>query len=523
MANSHDFTPVVLTAQEKAAKQQTENNLVSTTAAQKTAKRKQKKEEATFNSIKSMKPFATAINTAPYTVGLSHATITTAVITNKVATITWSGTLPSDLSAQSDPRLGNKVFIDGLPSAFNGKFFLKSIDHVTKQLTYSVNASNTNYVTNPPKGTVFANLLKDSDWISLIYGYSHYEDADYVTKLGTSYDKIQTYKESVKTYQKQIDQYYKDLSSIAKGTIPSALGGSTAVSTAVMPKPDHNQVTYNIPSVRESYFKETFNDKNPSYDTVQLITSGGAPVSVLEAAELWSNDKTHKGMIQSFIIPGGSSTNNGIGKATNVTPDAWNKNYPNNGRYAYQFQYNPGVVDMVYAGMQNVDPGLVMSGVNQIPLIGASNTSSSIDFDIIINRMADMKYIRSTNKSDARLSDNYVYGRAVSTDDLQKISDKGTMYDLEFLLQTLLGYKTNSKLRGFTSDVGYMGTFPVELHLGKSLRYIVIINSLTVSHTIFTKDMVPVYTNVHVSAGRMPDVGFNNLITNTTAYQAGVK
>jgi hypothetical protein len=134
--------------------------------------------------------------------------------------------------------------------------------------------------------------------------------------------------------------------------------------------------------------------------------------------------------------------------------------------------------------------------------------------------MPDMRHIdSSTSDSSKLLSEKEytdVYGHTPPADyneSLKRIRDTGTMYDVEFLLQTLLGYKAFSSLRGtHTPDIGYIGSFPVELHLGKSLRYIVLVSDISVNHTIFTKDMVPVYTNVSIFAGRLPDTGFNTLL-----------
>jgi hypothetical protein len=103
-----------------------------------------------------------------------------------------------------------------------------------------------------------------------------------------------------------------------------------------------------------------------------------------------------------------------------------------------------------------------------------------------------------------------LYNRSnVSTTDLKDIKNNGTMYDIEYLLNTLVPYKMKSVLRKkWTSDIGYLHSFPIELHLGKGLRYLGIISSFSVQHKIFNEDMVPLMSWVNITVSRMPDVAY---------------
>jgi putative thioredoxin len=77
----------------------------------------------------------------------------------------------------------------------------------------------------------------------------------------------------------------------------------------------------------------------------------------------------------------------------------------------------------------------------------------------------------------------------------------GTMYDVEYLLRTLLGYTLKSYLRNNqTADMGYLGARPVELHLGKSLRYLGTVTSLRIEHVIFNEQMVPLFEQAYPEA-----------------------
>jgi hypothetical protein len=83
---------------------------------------------------------------------------------------------------------------------------------------------------------------------------------------------------------------------------------------------------------------------------------------------------------------------------------------------------------------------------------------------------------------------------------------------MEFLFRTLLGYQFESSLgRGMswdkkTADLGWLGGKPVELHLGKSLRYLGRVIHVQINHVLFTERMVPMFSEVGITFQRIPDV-----------------
>ena len=314
---------------------------------------------------------------------------------------------------------------------------------------------------------------------------------------------------------------------LAKATAAAKLAGVTltATSTPDGPAPviptgsDNSDVTYNIPSVTDAYFSSSssvLDGKSISYGTEFFVDAGNRPIKVREAQDLWNADGAHKGMFQTFLVPKTAATKNiGANVTSSTSATKANTNKANVGRYGFQFLYNPGTISMEYNGAPNIDPGLQMSNQQMIPLIGAANTSSGMSFSLVLNRMPDMRYLSDSHTLTAG-EFQQVYGQSAPNnyeESLKRIKNTGTMYDVEFFLQTLLGFEAWSTLRGsYTPDIGYIASFPVELHLGKSLRYIVLVTDIRVTHTIFTKDMVPVYTNVDISVGRLPDTGFNTLL-----------
>jgi hypothetical protein len=298
---------------------------------------------------------------------------------------------------------------------------------------------------------------------------------------------------------------------------------------------DTKPVIYNLPAVKDMYFRS---------DSLQnfQVNSGNLSQKVSEANKLWNDSKSYKGMIQSYIVPAKLNGSTWWNPAGEKGLQGNNKRI-NTRRYGFQFQYNPSTVTMAYAGAPQVDIGLQTSGADKVPLIGSSVTSSTVTFQLLINRMNDFKYLDSliygTSKSrynkafvplkgkvkvndlSSLFSEIYSHtgnhpvlpqyeGTAAEVtsinDELLQIRELGTMYDIEYLLRTLLGYQLKSSLRNvYTSDIGYLGAYPVELHLGNNLRYLGIIDGFNISHTIFNQNMVPVFSNLSITFSRLPD------------------
>lgn len=203
-------------------------------------------------------------------------------------------------------------------------------------------------------------------------------------------------------------------------------------------------------------------------------------------------------------------------------------------KYGFKFLYNPNTVQMSWGAVMAMDPVFEASGKD--PFIpGTSNlTASNIDFSLVLNRIQDFTYLDAnglkaglpsntpiSNSPDAVYdathgvfsnpygSFNLKPGVSVNQE-LAKIYEKGTMYDLEYLFKTMHGNGAfvayESVLQGgVTADPGWLPVRPIELHLGNKLRYRVRIQSLSVSHTIFNARMVPILSTVTISCARYWD------------------
>jgi hypothetical protein len=185
---------------------------------------------------------------------------------------------------------------------------------------------------------------------------------------------------------------------------------------------------------------------------------------------------------------------------------------------------------MAYAGTPLVDPNFEAAGLDKFNLTGTGVTQSTIQFQLLINRMYDMKYYTREGENIADGEGGFnapgtlkpgagnVYGEEfVSPETQRAIYNMGTIYDFEFLLRTIMGYTMKSALRDYsffddkgTADMGFLGARPVELHLGKNMRYLVFITGINVEHVIFDNRMVPLFSNVSITCSRLPDYQSTN-------------
>jgi len=258
---------------------------------------------------------------------------------------------------------------------------------------------------------------------------------------------------------------------------------------------------YNVGAVRDAYFS-----KAVSFH--KLLTPGSTtvvsdnPTTIASPDELWKGAGKNKGMI-SLFLPSTSGAMDG------VVPNVDSKLQPAEyAKYGFQFHYNPTSIGMNYAGAPNTDVGLEVSGQEGFNLVGAQVNQSTITFQIIINRVADMKYyefVDGKGRLKSGIDDNLYSPRKPTPAEQDQIYRKGTMYDIEYLLSTVIGYRLNTKYRGMTADVGWISGRPVQLYLGQSLRYLGFINNFGINHTIFNERMVPVFTTAELSFNRIPD------------------
>jgi len=166
---------------------------------------------------------------------------------------------------------------------------------------------------------------------------------------------------------------------------------------------------------------------------------------------------------------------------------------------------------MSYAGNPDFDVTMFTSGRESFNLLGAASTQSTISFNIVLNRIHDMKYFGGTGLFKSTTKQTDWSGKVPTRKEQQQIYNKGTMYDIEYFLRTVMQVKIPAALKarnsfdGQTADMGFLTGIPVDLHLGNGLRYWVRIDAFNLNHVIFNERMVPLFTEVSIQCSRIPD------------------
>lgn len=280
---------------------------------------------------------------------------------------------------------------------------------------------------------------------------------------------------------------------------------------------------YNVPSVKDAYYSSKMFQAVNSNDSGSLTSEqklplfeGNIPSRVNDAKDLWETALGSKGMFQVSTIYPESQT------YTVSNPDP-NKNTLSKATYeekwGFQFLYNPSTIEMQYMGIAQTDMTMYTSGTEAFNLMPPTTTSATVSFDILINRMNDMKYYDKNGKLTQAGKTAYPDGLVPDAKEQKQIYNMGTMYDIEYLLKTLLGYTMKSYLRNNmeTADMGWFSKRPVELHLGKNLRYLGFVGGVSLRHAIFDERMVPLFTTVHIEFSRIPDYADLSMINSGTA------
>lgn len=303
--------------------------------------------------------------------------------------------------------------------------------------------------------------------------------------------------------------------SVASSNKKAASAKGTSTTTPAAKKVSDGKPRVNLSATKENYFtpsgflKDTLeSDTNvPAYYTPDGKSVDSTAIKT--AQNLWAAGSSSKGVIQTWS-PQVSYSNSTVASYANSNSQ---QNYLDSTVRAFQFHYNPGSVSMVYRGVPDTDVSLYSANIEKFNLMSPSTNMSTIDFSLVVNRMTDMHYIASSGDY-KKPGINYrgsVYTREPvinsKYNELKDIYDKGTMYDVEYLLHVLVGYQLHSALRkgGLTPDMGWVSPRPVELHLGNNLRYLVFINGFQIDHAIFNERMVPLLTTIKLSGTRIPD------------------
>jgi len=251
---------------------------------------------------------------------------------------------------------------------------------------------------------------------------------------------------------------------------------------------------YNVGMVLSAYHNSRFTKETGQQSDLPKNITGS------ELTNQFSSPGQNKGMIVTFV-PSDPANNAGILPSKDGASAVEVE-----GRYGFQFHYNPAKFAITYSGQPKVDLGFEAANLDPFHPAGSALSQSSISINIPINRIADFAYYDPTTKHlKAGVSPAIYGGKHPTTADQERIWEYGTMYDVEWLLAATLGYKMKTKYRDVTSDLGYVSGRLVEVILGKRLHYVGMVTSVTVNHEIFDQRMVPIWSTLDITFTIVPD------------------
>ena len=206
------------------------------------------------------------------------------------------------------------------------------------------------------------------------------------------------------------------------------------------------------------------------------------------------------------------------GNTTTVDPKTGKKTTTGDGHfnnnYGFQFLWNPET----FSQSTSVNWGITPNQNDKTALLtGLVSSNSSIDLTIRIDRTNDFACAKATYLSRGKntdraytnantFTDYYKEGQApnsaadFATNIQNKIDDlltRGTEADLEFLYRTING-DGYSLLGVNTSNISFLMPTIVRIDLGPQ-RLVGMIQAVDVSHLAFTRDMIPIRTDVTLS------------------------
>lgn len=208
------------------------------------------------------------------------------------------------------------------------------------------------------------------------------------------------------------------------------------------------------------------------------------------------------------------------GKATGGTD--------NNYHYGFQFLWNPETISSSISRNMDVTP---TSADRFRSVAGAFPGQETYQFQILLDRVNDFACIRAAaNSAELRLrkqedrrtrytSINLApeflkyYSTALGDIDIKMVEDLarfGTMADLEYLFKALNGDGSNQDkgewrtlLGKRTANIGFLSPSLMAFRFGPSstnnLSFVGWITNLSINHTFFTEDMIPLRTTVSFS------------------------
>lgn len=207
--------------------------------------------------------------------------------------------------------------------------------------------------------------------------------------------------------------------------------------------------------------------------------------------------------------------------------NSYNAGANNNPRYGFQFLWNPSEIQTQVAMNMSVTPSFADKFVD---VAGAFPSGEYLTFTLRIDRTNDFAALKSVPKGAPgaqgwsttydRLAKQYAnsdfYSASHSFDKgfastfvtkIQDLQKYGTLADIEYLYKAINGPGWVNQATGRkSSDIGFLSPTLLRVDIGP-LSYLGYVNSLSVNHTMFSKGMIPMITDVTIQFNLMATAG----------------
>jgi hypothetical protein len=180
--------------------------------------------------------------------------------------------------------------------------------------------------------------------------------------------------------------------------------------------------------------------------------------------------------------------------------------------WGFRFLYNPQYISYNMSSNNKVD--WTRPNENDAVLV-ASGIGGSITVNILLDRVADMVTMRQWKESGKTLDLQPYYPTGMTAEQCAGILHRGTEYDLEYLFRvingnpqavTLMGSDPKDGLELLSANMGYLTQLPFIFKVSERMRYKVIMQSISVEHSMFTREMIPIRSVVQINLERIPDL-----------------
>jgi hypothetical protein len=176
-------------------------------------------------------------------------------------------------------------------------------------------------------------------------------------------------------------------------------------------------------------------------------------------------------------------------------------------KYGFQFMWNP----TTYTTSTGISFNVTPSATDSLAFLNMFQGTGAIRFEIELNRINDFACFKSKTGSNFSQfygplwsGNNSDYGSLIAD-----LKNRGTLADLEYLYKTVNGPYLKNVAQQDTSDVGILIPTLVRVDIGPYTQ-VGYISNLTVTHKMFTQDMIPIHSTVTIDFSMLSSYGFGN-------------